>query len=347
MEQAFGCFDDSKTYLIFGTGITGRSAISFCQKHNLKFFVADDKKENLKKLEVEGQKIGEERKLYKWNDKILREAKIDFLVLSPSVHTQKDKHKIVELAEEIGIEIIADIDLFYCFLQSFNQRHGTHKQIIGITGTNGKSTTTALVAHIFNQLGENAVACGNIGLNYLSLDVEKYELFVAEMSSYNLCLMKYAKFDCGCLLNITEDHLEYHGTMEKYVEAKERIIFDSKKSVVCIDDNFCQALFNRANNQGLSCIEVSKNQVLNNGLYWKDNQFYMDGRQVYQGVYKNLLGLHNVENILCAVAVAILTFSDSEEDINDHREKVDLEDVVNKTMQRAQKNFNEKIREID
>ena len=350
--EIFGCFDNRKTYLVFGTGVTGRAVVEFCKKHDLKFFIADDKKDLLKKFEIDGQKVEEEHKLYKWDKKILKTLQIDFLVLSPSVHTQKDRHKIVELAEELGVEIIADIDLFYCYLHVFNQQHGTKKQIIGITGTNGKSTTTALVAHIFNQLGESAITCGNIGVNCLVIDVEKYELFIVEMSSYNLCLMKYTKFDCGCLLNITEDHLEYHGTMEAYVKAKERVVFDSKKSVVCIDDNFCQALFNKASKQGLACVEVSKKRVIDSGLSWQNNQFYMDGQPVYKGVYKNLLGLHNVENILCAVAVAILVFSEenSNNDVmgNDanNQAQVSVDDVMRGAVEQIQQNFNETLKEL-
>ncbi|GEM_PF-3273441 len=342
--DCFGCFDRKKTYLIFGTGTTGLSAVKFCQKHGLKFFIADDDKDRLNQIDAL-----EETKLYKWNKSIMEDKGIDFLVLSPSVHTQKDKHKIVKIAEELEIEIIADIDLFYCYLKVFNENHGTKKQIIGITGTNGKSTTTALTAHIFNKLGESAVACGNIGLNYLALDVEKYELFVAEMSSYNLCLMKYAQFNCGCLLNITEDHLEYHGTMEEYIKAKEKLVLLSGASAICVDDEFCENIFNNAEKKELACVQVSKKEVVKNGLSWKDGNFYLDGNIVFSHKYENLIGEHNIENILCAIAVVILAFNNAEqvetnEIINNgKKEQITMDEIFNDVSGQIKNNVSEKL----
>ena len=201
------CFSNTNTYLIFGTGITGISAIQFCQKHNLKFFIADDNGEKLKSLKVDNASVPEENKIYTYDLNAIKDKNINYLILSPSVHAENDKHKIVRICEQLDITIISDVDLFYCYLQTYNQQHNTDKKLIGVTGTNGKSTTTALTAFLLTQFSKKAIACGNIGLNCLTLDVALYDYFVVEMSSYNLYLTKSAHFECSILLNITEDHL--------------------------------------------------------------------------------------------------------------------------------------------
>ena len=216
--------DNEHTYLIFGCGITGKSAVSFCQRHGLPFYITDDNKETLKTLRVNGVLVEEDNKLYDYSEATLKAKQINYIVLSPHIKTQNDQHKIVEIAKNIGAEI---------------QYTYTEKKLIGITGTNGKSTTTALVAHILNENGKPAVACGNIGVNLLSFteeEVKKYDYFVVEMSSYNLVISKYVNFDVGGLINISPDHLDYHGTMEEYIKAKMKIFDLSERKVVMVGE---------------------------------------------------------------------------------------------------------------
>ena len=188
-------------------------------------------------------------KLYDYSEATLKAKQINYIVLSPHIKTQKDQHKIVEIAKNIGAEIISDVDLFYSYLIQYNEmqyekakqnnEQYTEKKLIGITGTNGKSTTTALVAHILNENGKPAVACGNIGVNPLSFteeEVKKYDYFVVEMSSYNLVISKYVSFDVGGLINVSPDHLDYHGTMEEYIKAKMKIFDLSERKVVMVGE---------------------------------------------------------------------------------------------------------------
>ena len=124
------------------------------------------------------------------------------------------------------------------------------------------------------------------------------------MSSYNLFLSQTARFDCGVLLNITEDHLEYHGTMENYADAKMKVISKSNDAVFCIDSDECKQAANDARYGRLikrSSI-VSVEEVLKKGFSWQDNVFYFDAKPIFEGAFQNLIGRHNVENILCAVA---------------------------------------------
>lgn len=308
------CFDKTKRYLIFGTGITGKGMAYFCQKNGLRFYITDDNNEKLKNLKnVLGDKkendikqydILEEQKIYDYTLEKIAEKKIDFLLLSPAVHAQNQPHKIVIMAQKLGIKIVPDIDLLYAYLQEYNKQNHCDKKIVAITGTNGKSTTTAIVEHILKTLGKRAIMCGNNQTNCLVPDVEKYDFFIVEMSSYNLFLSQTARFDCGVLLNITEDHLEYHGTMENYADAKMKVISKSNDAVFCVDSEWCKKIaYDIKYSQIIkNCRIVSVENVLKKGFSWKNDILYLNAKSIFEGEFPNLKGRHNVENILCAVA---------------------------------------------
>ena len=289
-DNAKKLFSQNNTYLVFGCGVTGQSAVSFCQMYGLPFYITGDDKKTLQTLRVNDVDVEEANKLYDYNEKILKEKHIDYIILSPHIKTQKDQHKIVEIAKNIGAEIISDVDLFYSYLIQYNEmqyekakqdnKQYTEKKLIGITGTNGKSTTTALVAHILNENGKPAVACGNIGVNPLSFteeEVKKYDYFVVEMSSYNLVISKYVNFDVGGLINISPDHLDYHGTMEEYIKAKMKIFDLSERKVSNIEvENFDE--------------ENSKNTiqfVYHNVLKLADEEFYNRNKDICAFLEKN------------------------------------------------------------
>ncbi|HEX3971745.1 MAG TPA: Mur ligase family protein, partial [Stellaceae bacterium] len=144
-------------------------------------------------------------------------ADVKALVLSPGIPSTFPKpHPVAARARAAGIEIICDIELL--------ARSQRAARFAGITGTNGKSTTTALLGHIVEEAGVTVQVGGNIGLPVLSLDpLGSDGLYVLEMSSYQLELTKTLVFDVALLLNITPDHLDRHGGMEGYIAAKERI----------------------------------------------------------------------------------------------------------------------------
>ena len=320
------CFVDNKIYLVFGIGITGKAAINFLKKQNKKFYVTCDDPKELKNLLIDGIKLEEKLKLYNVNKQILQEKNINFLILSPSVHAQSKPHDIVVMSHKLNIKIISDIDLFYCYLKQYNCTNNTNKKIIAITGTNGKSTTTALTAFLFNKMKQKAIACGNIGLSPLSLDIKKYDFFIVEISSYNLFLSQYASFYSGVLLNITEDHLEYHGTMKNYVEAKFKALKNSHIKIVCIDDKYsfyATKMKDKENKNNITFI--STKQILKNGWSWKDNVFYRDKKEILKCIFKNIQGRHNAENILCSVSCVAKTLGiRKDEKILDILKKVKL-----------------------
>lgn len=168
---------------------------------------------------------------------------IDSLVLSPGVPlTHPHPHWTVDLATAAGVEIIGDVELF-----CRQRRHaGTTAKLVAITGTNGKSTTTALVTHLLKEAGCDVQMGGNIGVPVLELgEPVDDRIFVVECSSYQIDLAPTLDADIGLLLNISPDHLDRHGTMENYAAIKERLVDTSTNAIIGIGDNWSAAIADR------------------------------------------------------------------------------------------------------
>ncbi len=204
-----------KKYAVFGLGISNLAVIKALGEQAIAW---DDNKDARDKAEA----LGADIQLFTTD--LLREC--EALILSPGVPLHfPEPHKVVTMARDAGIEIICDIELF--------MRMHPDLKTIGITGTNGKSTTTALTAHILNEGGIKAIAAGNIGRPIF--DVTDFDqVLVLELSSYQLDLCPTYRPDIAILLNVTPDHLDRHGTMEDYIAAKRRILdgADEKISMV-------------------------------------------------------------------------------------------------------------------
>ena len=161
------------------------------------------------------------------------------LVISPGIpHLHPAPHPVAARARALGVEIIGDIELL--------ARSAAPARWIGITGTNGKSTTTALAGHVLAHAGLGCAVGGNIGVPALSLPRQASDgTYVLEMSSYQLELTPSARFDVAVLLNITPDHLDRHGGMDGYVAAKRRIFASgggARLAVVGVDDPTCEEI---------------------------------------------------------------------------------------------------------
>lgn len=163
-------------------------------------------------------------------------AGLDALVLAPGVPlTHPQPHPLVKKAHECGVPIISDIEIFQV-ARAFLPAHKT----VGITGTNGKSTTTALIGHILASAGIKVAVGGNIGTGVLALDpVASGGVYVFELSSFQLDLTSSFESDVAVLLNISPDHLDRHGSMAEYIAAKSRL-FDQQgpdgTAVIAVDD---------------------------------------------------------------------------------------------------------------
>src|SRR5690606_7233876 len=188
-------------------------------------------------------------------------------------------------------------------------------QFVGITGTNGKSTTTALIAHILEQTGRSVAAGGNIGQPAMTLEPFGADgTYVLEMSSYQLDLVPTLRFDVAVLLNVSVDHLDRHGGMHAYVAAKTRI-FDGpgqkmNVTVVGIDDSYSRHLATALKRQGQRrVIPVSSQRAAAGGVSGQDGRLIDDidgAKQVVADLtdIATLPGSHNWQNAAAAYAVA-------------------------------------------
>ena len=165
------------------------------------------------------------------------------IVLSPGVPLTDPKPlpKVVTRARAAGVPLIGDTELF--FRELFTLPEAARPKVIGITGTNGKSTTTALIAHILRHAGKRVAMGGNIGEAVLGLSpFGQTDIYVLELSSYQIDLTPSVRPDAGILLNLTPDHLNRHGSMEHYAAVKERLVAGAKVAIVGLDDPWCRAI---------------------------------------------------------------------------------------------------------
>lgn len=233
------------------------------------------------------------------------------LVLSPGVPlTHPAPHWSVGLARNAAVEVIGDIELF-C---RERQRLSPQAPFVAITGTNGKSTTTALIAHIVASAGYDTQLGGNIGTAILSLKAPAPgRVHVIECSSYQIDLAPSLSPSIGILLNVTEDHLDRHGTLANYAAIKERLVADvpdEGTAIIGVDDNWCQAAADRLERNGRNVVRVSVRRPLAHGLYVEAERILQavggTAREIaHIGGIGSLRGLHNAQNAACATGAAL------------------------------------------
>jgi UDP-N-acetylmuramoylalanine--D-glutamate ligase len=232
----------------------------------------------------------------------------DSLVLAPGVPlTHPAPHWTVRAAKLAGVEVIGDLELFV----RERRAQKFHVPLIAITGTNGKSTTTALTAHILKEAGRDTQVGGNIGTAMLSLEeFAPGRHYVIECSSYQIDLAPSLDPSVGVLLNVTPDHLDRHGTIQHYASIKERLVAGSATAIVGVDDVFCVQIADRLERAGKEVIRISKRLPLTDGLF-------ADGANLMQaenGRFSriatledigSLRGQHNAQNALAAIAACM------------------------------------------
>jgi UDP-N-acetylmuramoylalanine--D-glutamate ligase len=238
-------------------------------------------------------------------------SKVAALVLAPGVPlTHPVPHWAVGLARAAAVEVIGDIELF-C---RERRRQAPRSPFIAITGTNGKSTTTALVAHLAARAGLDAQLGGNIGTPILSLlPPQTGRAHVIECSSYQIDLAPSIDPSVGILLNVSEDHLDRHGTLANYAAIKERLVAGVQadgSAIVGVDDNWCQAAADRIERAGKHVVRVSVRRPLSDGLYVEAEQIMQaaggTARAIaHIGGIGSLRGVHNAQNAACAAGAAL------------------------------------------
>ncbi len=229
------------------------------------------------------------------------------VVWSPGIpHTFPQPHSLAVKARAQNIPLTCDVDLLL--------EAQTDASVIGITGTNGKSTTTALTAHIFAGAGRKVAAGGNIGIP--ALDLEPLGVggtYVLELSSYQLELVPHLACETAILLNITADHLDRHGGMDGYIAAKRRIFSYQRPprvAVIGIDDPHCATLYEALRRDGLHTVwPISAKQIAPGGFYVQDGKLIdTTGSRpitiIDLTTVARLPGAHNWQNAAAAAAAA-------------------------------------------
>jgi UDP-N-acetylmuramoylalanine--D-glutamate ligase len=217
---------------VFGLGTSGIATAKGLVEGGADVVCSDDNAAGIEAAAEAGFKTGD-LKDANW-------AVFSALVLAPGVPlTHPQPHWAVRAARFAGVEVIGDLELF-CRerrLQDFDV------PLVCITGTNGKSTTTALTAHILKEAGRDTEVGGNIGTAMLSLgEFKPGRHYVIECSSYQIDLAPSLDASVGVLLNITPDHLDRHGTIENYAAVKARLVLGADRAVVGVDDKYCRVI---------------------------------------------------------------------------------------------------------
>lgn len=271
-------FREAKRILVLGGGITGKSVIKFLRQYNVEILLIDAKEDlSLEKITYFNESADYEKL-----------GKIDLAIKSPGF---KPTHPLVERLRKESIPILSEIEIAREFFSG---------KIIGITGTDGKSTTTALTYHILSKSFPNSKMGGNIGLPFIEFCQENLDFAVLELSSYQLDDSNFLNLDYSALLNIAPDHLERHGTMENYLEAKKKIINRKDSNSFFITNT---RLIDKLKLESLNL----KNKVLLFGDSNSDAQIYFDKKEIktklntYSTKSFPLQGKHNLENLAASI----------------------------------------------
>jgi UDP-N-acetylmuramoylalanine--D-glutamate ligase len=288
---------------VFGLGRTGLSAARALNAGGARALAWDDDPKNRAAAETAGVPVTDIN-ARDWRD-------FAALVLSPGVPlTHPRPHRVVELAHAVGVPVLGDIELFARAVNAMTPL--ARPKVIGVTGTNGKSTTTALIAHILNACGKDARLGGNIGKAVLDLPpIHAGAYYALELSSYQLDLTKTLRCDVAVWLNLSPDHLDRHGDMAGYLAAKKRILRNQGAqdwAVVGVDDPYCARVCTELTGSGgRQVAAISSGQALGAGVCMVGGRLYdaLAGRAqpvLEQALAGALPGWHNAQNIAAAYA---------------------------------------------
>ena len=288
---------------VFGLGASGLLSASALLAGGADVIASDDDPASVAKANAGGIPTADLRAL-DW-------SKLAALVLAPGIPlTHPSPHWVVQLARKAGVEVIGDVELF-CRERRLK---APSAPFVAITGTNGKSTTTALIAHLTASAGMDTQLGGNIGTAILSLAPPlPGRVHVIECSSYQIDLAPSLDPSVGILINLSEDHLDRHGTMQNYAAVKERLVSgvpDGGTAIVGVDDEWCETIAARLAQAGKRVMQISVRRKLKHGLHVENGRILraLHGESsliAELGGIGSLRGLHNAQNAACATAAAL------------------------------------------
>ena len=283
-----------KKVLIMGFSMSGKSAAKYLARHGADVFITENreqKEEDLKDIqELEG--LGIKMEFGGNSDEFLNDSYM--AIVSPSVPKESELYKKVQ---EKNIQIISEIELAY---------KETGRPFIGITGTNGKTTVTALTSHILSS-EYKAPECGNIGVPPTSLLDNDIDYFVCELSSFQMEHTNAFRAQIACWTNFTPDHITWHGTLENYFDAKAKLFRNPTASAFAVLNGADEKLLEFSKTVGGTVFLFDK-EVEDNCCYIKDESIFYKRNKKEEFIIKladcPLIGHHNYQNIMCCVIMA-------------------------------------------
>lgn len=296
---------ENKKIFIFGMAKSGYEAAKLLSKYNNDIVITDSKMQNedhIKELEKLNVKI------YITNDQIgLLDKSFDYMIKNPGIPAN---NPLVLKAKELGIKVINEIEMAYNFLPKTTK-------IIGITGSNGKTTTTTMIYEILKKKYNNVYLGGNIGypLSQIVSDIKDDSILVMEISDHQLCDMYDFKTDISLLLNLVHAHIDFHGSYQKYIEMKKRIFNNHTNYDIAILNYDNLDVLNLTNDIESTRKYFSKNSKLDS--YIENNKIYYNGKEVVDLETVRIKGMHNFENIMATV-VALKEFDIENELIKEY-----------------------------
>ena len=284
--------DNYNHVLIVGMGKTGYSIAEFLKNKNICISVYDSEKSihDIRK-ELKGINISN------YYDGLLEEKylnSIDCIAVSPGIDL---RNPVLKKAIKDKIPIINDLTLF------FNKINHEKTKVIGVTGTNGKTTVCTLLEYLFSKAGYKAISAGNIGLPMLGIkSINDLDFIILELSSFQLEIKNQLTFDIAVILNITEDHMDRYDTFGDYAMAKHSILEYAKIKIICADDEVMKEW--NVEDAIVFSERIKKNKKAYGIKDEKNKKYIVDHSNLKIEITNvNLLGRHNQLNLMAAIAV--------------------------------------------
>jgi UDP-N-acetylmuramoylalanine--D-glutamate ligase len=292
-----------KKVAVFGLGGSGLASAQALKVGGADVVGFDDSAASLEKAKAAGIATEDLRNI-DWSG-------VSALLLAPGVPlTHPEPHWSAKLAKKAGAEVIGDVELFCRERRAL----APNSPFVAITGTNGKSTTTALIHHLLKSAGRAADLGGNIGTAVLTLEPPAADrAHVVECSSYQIDLAPTIDPRVGIFINISEDHLDRHGTIEHYAAVKERLVAGVQNdgaAVIGVDDEWCAAAAERVAAKGKNVVRISARRRLPDGIYAEEGRIVRAAGGKSETIATldgigSLRGVHNAQNACCAAASAL------------------------------------------
>lgn len=285
---------ENKKIFILGMARSGYEAAKLLSQYNNNIIINDgNEKQDENHLE-ELRNLNVNIVLGSHPDDILDET-FDYVIKNPGI---KDSHKYIEFAKKHNIPVINEMEMAYHFLPK-------NITLIGITGTNGKTTTTTLIYEIIKKAGKNVHLTGNIGFPFSSFinKIKSGDYIVTEVSIQQLLNLNNFKTDISVLTNLSEAHIDHVGSYENYINLKSKIFAhhsNTDKAIINNDNEDCLKITENINSNKI----YFSTSTTNTDAYLKDDIIYYKNEKIINIKDIKLVGMHNYQNIMCAISVA-------------------------------------------